>query len=373
MIREWLENLLKINSLGRISGSLTALWQYAVTLWQLTTRGLLFFLQTPVRWARPRGSNVRKIFRARRYRGSRRREYLVHVPPSHERQERMPLVMVLHGCNQDHVDMQAITRFDRLADRYGFIVVYPFITGYRGVRLRNCWGWWRHRDIRAGSGEVEDLWNIISAVRRSYRIDPDRVHVTGLSAGAAMAVAMAVVHGGKIASCATVAGVAYGESIWALGRYPRVRQTSSTVAEMKQAMDASQSLTPLFIVHSADDDVVGLRAAQGLRDSWIACFDLDAGSAGVTKGSHGRKPWSLTSYSDAKGAGALDYLVLDGYEHGWYGGADGPFSVPDAPDVSTMIWSFFARNPRRGQRPAVQRRAATAAVSRPRILPSHGR
>jgi poly(3-hydroxybutyrate) depolymerase len=36
-------------------------------------------------------------------------------------------LQVLHGCNQDHIDMQTITRFDELADRYGFVVVYPFI------------------------------------------------------------------------------------------------------------------------------------------------------------------------------------------------------------------------------------------------------
>jgi len=333
---------------------LTALRQYAVTAWQLIARVVLFFLQGLVRRVRPPGSDVRKTFRARAYRGSRRREYIVHVPPSYERHERLPLVMVLHGCNQDHFDMQTITRFDRLADRYGFIAVYPFITTYRGVRLRNCWGWWRHGDIRRGSGEVEDLWNIVNAVRRSHRVDADRIHVTGLSSGAAMAVAMAVVHGGKIASCAAVAGVAYGESIWALGRYPRVKQTASTVADMKQAMGGNRGATPLFIAHSADDHVVGLRAAQKLRDSWIACFDLDAESANLTQGKHHRKPWSLTTYSDGEGASTLDYLVLKGYEHGWYGGAPGPFSVPDAPDVSNMIWSFFARHPRRGKRRTVE-------------------
>jgi poly(3-hydroxybutyrate) depolymerase len=55
----------------------------------------------------------------------------------------------------------------------------------------------------------------------------------------------------------------------------------------------------------------------------------------------------LTTYSDQGGAECLNYFVLKGYEHGWYGGASGPFSVPDAPDVSSMIWSFFARHPRR--------------------------
>ncbi len=345
-IKGWLENLRQINGLQRVLSWLAVAWQYAVTTWQLVTRTLLFLLRRLVRFLRPSGADVSKTFRARAYPGSRRREYLVHVPPSYRREERMPLVMVLHGCNQDHIEMQTITQFDRLADRHRFIVVYPFITGYRGVRLRNCWGWWRNRDIRGGSGEVEDLWNIVNAVRRSYSIDPDRIHVTGLSSGAAMAVAMSIVHSGKIASCATVAGVAYGESIWALGKYPRVKQTSSTVADMRQAMGAKQNFTPLFIAHSTDDSVVGLRAAEKLRDSWIACFGLDARAASVTEGRHDRKPWSLTTYADGEGAGVLDYLVLRGYEHGWFGGAPGPFSVPDAPDVSGMIWSFFARHPR---------------------------
>ncbi len=352
-IRAWLEKLRTINSLERISALLTVLWQYTVTAWQLLSRLIRFLLHGVVRRVRPPGSDVRKIFRARAYPGSRRREYLVHVPPSYERAERVPLVMVLHGCNQDHVDMQIVTRFDELADRHGFIVVYPFITGYRGLRLRNCWGWWRRNDISRGGGEVEDLWNIVNAVRRSHRIDADRIHVTGLSSGAAMAVAMAVVHGSKIASCAAVAGVAYGESIWALGKYPRVKQTAATVADMRQAMGRNRVPTPLFIAHSADDEVVGLRAADKLRDSWLECFDLDRGTTSVTRGTHARKPWLLTTYADGSGAEALSYFVLQGYEHGWYGGADGPFSVPDAPDVSGMIWSFFSRHPRgRTTRPA---------------------
>ena len=354
MLDGWLKELRGLRSRERLRAGLAVAWQYAVTAWQLIARVFLFVLRGIARRVRPAGTDVRKIFRPRAYRGSRRREYLLHVPPSYDQRERVPLVMVLHGCNQDHFDMQTITRFDQLADRHGFIVVYPFITTYGGVRLRNCWGWWRHRDIRRGGGEVEDLWNIANAVRRSHRIDPDRIHVTGLSSGAAMAVAMTVVHGSKIASCATVAGVAYGESIWALGRYPRVKQTASTVADMKQAMGADRNVTPLFIAHSADDSVVGLRAAQKLRDSWIACFDLDAESADVTRGKHHRKPWSLTTYSDGEGASTLDYLVLKGYEHGWYGGAPGPFSVTDAPDVSSMVWSFFARHPRKGKKRTVQ-------------------
>jgi len=341
---------------GRVDvpGRLRALWQGAVTVCDLVTRTLSFHVRNLVWRLTPTGSDVQKSSRARSYPGSRRRDYLVHVPPFHSRQPYMPLVMVLHGCDQNHVDMQAITRFDELADRHGFVVVYPFITGYRGMRLRNCWGWWREQEITRGRGEVEDLWRIVNSVRRSYRIDPDRIHVTGLSSGAAMAVAMAVAHSGKIASCAAVAGVAYAESMWALGRYPKVKSVGATVADMKRAMGPNQRPTPLFIAHSANDHVVGLPAAQKLRDSWIECFGLDRRNAEVTSGEHGDRPWSLTGYATKDGASALAYLVFEGYAHGWYGGASGPYSVPDAPDVSRMIWSFFAEHPRRNaSRPAL--------------------
>jgi hypothetical protein len=85
VIRAWLEKLRSINSLERISAWLTVLWQYTVTAWQLLSRLLRFLLHGILRRVRPPGSNVRRIFRARAYPGSRRREDLVHVPPSYER------------------------------------------------------------------------------------------------------------------------------------------------------------------------------------------------------------------------------------------------------------------------------------------------
>jgi len=55
--------------------------------------------------------------------------------------------------------------------------------------------------------------------------------------------------------------------------------------------------------------------------------------------------------------------VLQGYEHGWFGGEQGEFSVPEAPDVSKMIWSFFARHPRPARRSsAAAARGSVAAA-----------
>lgn len=99
-----------------------------------------------------------------RHPGSRRRTFLVRTPVGHDGTRPAPLVMVLHGCLQDHRDIQSISNFDYVADRCGFVTVYPFVTSYRDRRLRHCWGWWRSSEIQPGRGEVQDLWEIVEQV-----------------------------------------------------------------------------------------------------------------------------------------------------------------------------------------------------------------
>ena len=159
-------------------------------------------------------------FLARAYPGSRTRRYRVHLPGGKATRGPLPLVMVLHGCRQDNLDIENISGFNEIADKHGFLVVYPFITSYRGLRNRNCWGWWFGREIHAGAGEVEDLWQIIDEVSQHYAVDANRIHVTGLSSGAGMAVAMMVAHADKIASGAAVAGVPYAEKAEAVRHDP---------------------------------------------------------------------------------------------------------------------------------------------------------
>src|SRR5579885_1919035 len=51
------------------------------------------------------------------------REFWVYVPA--QPRAKMPVVVYLHGCTQTAVIAAAETRFDLLADRQKFIVVYP--------------------------------------------------------------------------------------------------------------------------------------------------------------------------------------------------------------------------------------------------------
>jgi poly(3-hydroxybutyrate) depolymerase len=53
------------------------------------------------------------------------RTFMVRLPKGYDPQRKYPVVILLHGLNQDADDMERLTGFDQLADKDGVIAVYP--------------------------------------------------------------------------------------------------------------------------------------------------------------------------------------------------------------------------------------------------------
>jgi polyhydroxybutyrate depolymerase len=53
------------------------------------------------------------------------RSYVVHLPPGYDQQQHYPVVVLLHGRNQDGSEMARLTHFNQLADKDSIIAVYP--------------------------------------------------------------------------------------------------------------------------------------------------------------------------------------------------------------------------------------------------------
>jgi polyhydroxybutyrate depolymerase len=53
------------------------------------------------------------------------RTYMVRLPQGYDAKQKYPVVILLHGMNQDTDDMERLTRFANLADKDGIIAVYP--------------------------------------------------------------------------------------------------------------------------------------------------------------------------------------------------------------------------------------------------------
>ncbi|MFN3387296.1 MAG: alpha/beta hydrolase family esterase [Allosphingosinicella sp.] len=119
-----------------------------------------------------------------------------------------PLVVVLHGCTQNAAVYDHGSGWSRLADRHGFALLFP--EQQRANNAMLCFNWFESGDVRRGGGEAASIAAMVAKMRSDHGVDPDRISVTGLSAGGAMAAAMLAAYPDLFAAGAIIAGVAYG-------------------------------------------------------------------------------------------------------------------------------------------------------------------
>jgi len=119
-----------------------------------------------------------------------------------------PLVVVLHGCTQDAAVYDHGSGWSALADRHGFILLFP--EQQRANNPLLCFNWFSANDSQRGMGEAASIRAMIEAVKKAHAVDPGRIFVTGLSAGGAMASVMLATYPEVFAGGAIIAGVAYG-------------------------------------------------------------------------------------------------------------------------------------------------------------------
>ena len=138
---------------------------------------------------------------------SLRRTFILYIPSSYDSSMPVPVVIALHGKGVDGEGMILVTRrgFDRLAERDGFIVVYP-----DGVE-RN-WNDGRRDEEdndRAHREDIDDVGFLAALTDKlvlDYNADPKRVYATGISNGAIMSYRLACELSDRIAAIAPVDG-----------------------------------------------------------------------------------------------------------------------------------------------------------------------
>ena len=327
------------------------------------TTGILFGLLT-LGAAAEAGSLVSRTLPQGPSPGSRERTYQVFVPDGLDSARAAPVVMVLHGCLQNERNMIRETRFAELAEREGFIVVFPFITSHPSFPLRapNCWGFFVEQHRHEGLGEPADLRRILQAVEEEFPVDPDRRYVAGLSSGAAMAVIMAVAYSEDIAAAGAVAGLPYGEDACAVHNACVTGIAHQAVGAFVEAMRseqqeaAEQRLVPVMAIHSTNDMTVPIKNGQNIRDSWIAYYDASTAPAGLEDCTTEGVTCERARYADDEGRTVVETVFYggppSGRTHFWVGDDAGMFADPDGPSASELLWSFFQQNPRTAGAPA---------------------
>ncbi|MEU7782572.1 extracellular catalytic domain type 1 short-chain-length polyhydroxyalkanoate depolymerase [Micromonospora parva] len=118
---------------------------------------------------------------------------------------RPAILLAMHYCTGTGPAFHSGTQYASLADRYGFIVIYPSAT-----RSSKCWDVYSPQALRRGGGsDPVGLMSMVDYVKQRYSADPARIFATGTSSGAMMTNVMLGDYPDVFAAGASFAGVPF--------------------------------------------------------------------------------------------------------------------------------------------------------------------
>lgn len=266
------------------------------------------------------------------------RRYRLYKPSGVRRNERLPLLVMLHGCGQDAEALAVSSRMNTIAARERFFVLYP--EQDRLSNVQGCWNWYDTRTGRA-QAEANSINAAIEQICLSQAIDRSRIALAGISAGAGMAVLLATHHPERFRAIAMHSGIAPGVAHSSASAIKAMFGQSVTTSPLP-AISPDIRLPALLVIHGAADHMVapgnGVEAAM----RWGERVGAKASKPRrVQRGA--RYAATITDYRKS-GRVVATLCEVERLGHAWSGGAAGhPYSDPKGPDASRMIWSFIIR------------------------------
>lgn len=293
--------------------------------------------------------------------GSRR--YKLYVPTRRDGTKASRLIVMLHGCTQDPDDFARGTRMNELAGRDGFLVLYPEQPA--SAQPLKCWTWYDKLHQQRGKGEPAIIAGMTQRIMRENRVDPNRVYLAGVSAGAAMGAILGATYPDIYRGLALHSGIAYAlvtDVSKALGAMRAPDGAGDALGSaVTLAMGDRRRVMPVFIAQGTVDASVNqangpLLAAQWANANGVA--EVKPGKAGDKgenketkektggeKAKMGERPaYSVARsvYTAPNGMTIVDLWMIQGLGHAWSGGSkEGTFTDERGPDVSSAIVSFF--------------------------------
>lgn len=284
--------------------------------------------------------------------------YQVHLPPQYDGTAQLPVIMAIHGCGMTGYglnSMKATTQFNQLADREGFIVVYP--TQQMFHSLVNCWNSADPREQHRYSGEPALLAGIAREVVETYNADRTQVHVAGASSGAGAAVILGATYPDVFATVTSVAGGEYG-----LNQVdpddPSATPPDYTARQAWAQMGDRARQVPLLVIQGEEDTVVPTIVGTRLVEHWTAVGDfIDDGllndslrlveETTTVPAEEGRYAYIHTAITTPNGSSLVELYLVEDMGHVWSGPAGaGLFTHHAGPDASAIVWDFAKGHPK---------------------------
>jgi len=281
----------------------------------------------------------------------------------------VPLVVVLHGCNQSVQDAALGTGVNALADRAGFVALYPEQSNKDN--LRRCWNWFKRSHQVRGSGEPAAIARITESVLRSpggATLDRDRVHAMGISAGGAMAGILAATYPDVYASVGIHSAPGYRAGRNAVTGFVAMKNGGPDPQRQGRlafaAMGPRARVVPVVVVQGDADRVVRATNGEHVVRQWLSASRLASHRAAGVDFNHpqathadrvpGGLSYSVRTWIDSSGSPLAQYWLVSGLGHAWSGGAAaGSYTDPRGPSATEAMYEFFGRCPMDRQDQAV--------------------
>lgn len=227
---------------------------------------------------------------------------------------RSPLVVVLHGCTQTAEAYADNAGWLALADRFGFVVLAPEQSPANNPD--RCFNWFSPGDVRRGGGEAASIASMTAHVIAEHDLDPERVFITGLSAGGAMAAAMLASYPDLFTAGAVIAGLPYGVAGNVQDALRVMSRADGRPAHMLGALvpkpHGGAGLPRLSIWHGDADFTVQVANAHDLAHQWSAAHGLPSTPDRVEPQAFGTR----SIWRSASGDVQVELNQLRGLGHG---------------------------------------------------------
>jgi poly(hydroxyalkanoate) depolymerase family esterase len=285
------------------------------------------------------------------------RSYAVYTPAGLLPGKRVPLVIVLHGCRQSAKDAAFGTGVNALADRAGFVALYPEQSAQDN--RQRCWNWFDPRHQLRGAGEPEAIARITERVLSSSALDRNRVHVMGLSAGGAMAGILAAAYPDVYASVGIHSAPQYGAATSPVTAVVAMKAGGPDPEKQGQlayaAMGQRARVVPVVVVQGEADWTVRPVNGDSVVRQWLTTSRLAGGPAPgwdfarPHASDAGRVPgglsYSVRTWTDEVGRPVVQYWSVPGLGHAWSGGVGaGSYTDPRGPSATEAMCDFFRQS-----------------------------
>ena len=275
--------------------------------------------------------------------GGRDRYYEVHVPPGYKPGKPTPVIMALHGG----VGNACITRFlsglDKLADREGFIFIYPAGTGPNSM-LKDRMLHWNYGapfadEKRDKTDDVGYIRAVLDDAAQCFSIDAKRVFATGISNGAQMCYRLICELSARIAAIAPVSGPRPVGEFVAAPTHPVSIMAFHGKMDTFIPFDGGTIPTKAYKPYPQ-------HPVEEVIQSWVK-FDGCTGkpTEKTVNQAHCRQ-W------EGKDGSEIVFWILDDGGHTWPGGhtsktetKGGVGPVSPSINASELMWAFFQQHP----------------------------